>query len=634
MFTRGLRVIVKTYADWGLSSPAFDELSESVDGSSLATANEAQTRYTVIDRFVRSVFCWPDQLVHVEERDIGDQLGYLDYVLRCGDWTVVIEAKKFGAAFPNPTRRRQMSLKGSVLNVGDIGLAISQARAYATSQAASVAVVTNGSVWCCFNPSAEDANGFGLLFFPFDRPEDAEDLFQFLSQTAVERGSLQQLSDEPEPLENRLLAVVHDASDRVGRNTMADYIAPALDQAIYASALMSDAEQMSLNYVDTDARARYDGQLGVHLVDNRPSSITPATRIRRSKKTDELHKVVRLAEPSATPPVTLIIGSVGSGKSTYLKHFELVSGRRMLREKKAHWIYVDFEQMGPGDAPRRFLYAKLRDYIAAEHPFTPTDWAHAVEPAYDDEIRGLARGPLALMFTTNKPAFNQQVTEHVKGDYDKVEPYVDKVLRHLAREQLCSVVLDNIDLYEDDALESAVLAEGLAFSKRVGCQVLICIRDHTYVAHKNDPSLDAYQLRLLWLDPPPFKQVLARRLTAAKQVLRGRSARIALPNTMVLAVSDLSVFFDVVQRSVLAGPAGDLVDSLADGNIRRGLSMTASFLTSWHVQADRAVRQYLEGETDYTFPFHEVFKGAVLGQWLRFKEGRTDVLNLFDAHLG
>jgi len=146
--------------------------------------------------------------------------------------------------------------------------------------------------------------------------------------------------------------------------------------------------------------------------------------------------------------------------------------------------------------------------------------------------------------------------------------------------------------------------------------------------------LDAYELRRLWLDPPPFKEVLARRLTAAKQALKGRSARIALPNTMVLAVSDLSVFFDVVQRSVLAGPAGDLVDSLADGNIRRGLSMIASFLTSWHVQADRAVRQYLEGETDYTFPFHEVFKGAVLGQWLRFKEGRTDVLNLFDAHLG
>jgi hypothetical protein len=399
-----------------------------------------------------------------------------DYVMRCGDWTVVIEAKRYGATFPNPTRRRRLSLKGSVLNVGDIGTAINQARSYA--------VVTNGAVWCCFDPSVDVGGGSGLLFFPFDRAEDAEDLFQLLSQAAVERGSLQQLSNEPEPLENRLLAVVHDADDRVGRNTVADYIAPALERAIYSSGLMSDAEQMALNYVDTDARARYDAQLGVHLADTKPSSIMPATRIRRSKETDELHDVVRLAEPSLAPPVTLVIGSVGSGKSTYLKHFELVSGRGMLVEKKAHWIYVDFEQMGPGDAPRRFLYGKLRDYLAAEHTATPTDWRNAVEPAYDEEVKGLARGPLALLFTTNKPAFNQHVVEHVKGDYDQVEPYVDKVLRYLARQSLCSVVLDNIDLYEDDSLESAVLAEGLAFSKRVGCHVLICIRDHTYVAHK------------------------------------------------------------------------------------------------------------------------------------------------------
>jgi hypothetical protein len=539
--------------------------------------------------------------------------------------TAVIEAKRYGASFPNPTRRRRLSLKGSVLNVGDIGMAINQARAYATSKDASVAVVTNGSVWCCFDPSIEVSKGYGLLFFPFDRPEDAEDLFQLLAQTAVEQGSLQLLSDQPEPLENRLLAVVHDADDRVGRNTVADHIAPALDRAILASGLLTNAEEMALTYVDTDARARYDAQLGVHLADPKPLSVGRATRIRRSKKTDELHDVVSLAEPSQAPPVTLVIGAVGSGKSTYLKHFELVAGRELLAKKKAHWIYVDFEQMGPGDSPRRFLYAKLRDYLAADHPASPTDWANAVEPAYDEVIRGLARGPLSLLFTSNKPAFNPHVVDHIKGDYDRVEPYVDTILEYLSAKQLCSVVFDNIDLYEDDALESAVLAEGLAFSKRVRCHVIICIRDHTYVAHKNDPSLDAYDLRRLWLDPPPFKEVLARRLTAAKHALRGRSARIALPNDMVLAVPDLSVFFDVVQRSVLAGPAGDLVDSLADGNIRRGLSMIASFLTSWHVQADRAVRQYVEGNTGYSFPFHEVFKGTVLGQWLRFKEERSDV---------
>jgi hypothetical protein len=76
---------MRTFADWGQSSTAFDILKESLSGVSLATANEAQTRYTVIDHMVRGVLGWPDNMVSVEERDAGDDLGFLDYVMRCGD---------------------------------------------------------------------------------------------------------------------------------------------------------------------------------------------------------------------------------------------------------------------------------------------------------------------------------------------------------------------------------------------------------------------------------------------------------------------------------------------------------------------------------------------------------------------
>lgn len=147
-------------------------------------------------------------------------------------------------------------------------------------------------------------------------------------------------------------------------------------------------------------------------------------------------------------------------------------------------------------------------------------------------------------------------------------------------------------------------------------------------------QVDAYELRKLWLDPPPFKGVLSARLTYGTKILDGRRADVELANGMHLSVPNLADFLDIVQRSILQGPAGDFIDSLAGGDIRRGLTLTTNFLTSGHVQADRAIKSVLDGGSKYHFPFHEIFKGAALAQWRHFKEGRADVINVFDSRLG
>lgn len=617
--------------DWGEASASFDELTAEVSTTDLTQENEAQTRYTVVNRMVREILGWPDPQVHVEER-LSNM--FFDYVLRSGDETIVVEAKRYGATFPNPTKRRTLRLRGSVLGIGDVGNAIEQVRNYALELGATYAVATNGRCWIAFQPSDNVATGVAHLYFPFEREGDAEAFHMLLSEPAVAEGSLLVVRGPSTELANRLLEVIQDADDRVDRNDLADYIAPVLDVALYADAVLSSVEQLEHNYVATEARSRFDALLKVHLTDSKPTQVVPARRVHRGKSQGELDTIVRAANPSVAPPVTLLIGSVGAGKSTYLKHYELVAGHQSLADKKAHWIYIDFEQMGPGDSPRGFLYKKLRDYLLEDHPNSPTDWTNAVEPAYDSEVSGLARGPLAILFTRDKPAFYKEVSAHIQAEFERTEPYVDRVLTYLSKQSLCVVVLDNIDLYEDEVLETTALAEGLAFSKRTSSHVLVSIRDRTFVRHKNDSVLDAYELKKLWIDPPPFRDVLAARLTFAQKVLRNKDARIPLRNGMVLVVPDLSVFFEIVQRSILAGAAGSFIEAIGDGNIRRGLGLVSNFLTSGHIQANRAMSAYIAGSTQYTFPFHEVFKGTMLGQWKRYKERRSECVNLFEADLG
>jgi hypothetical protein len=621
------------WQDWGEASERFDSLKTFVSGHDILLANEAQTRFDVINRMVREVLSWRHGQVDVEEPVSGSKKGFIDYTLTSGDNTLLIEAKKAGEAFPSPTRRKRLKLSGIVLGAGPICAAIGQVQEYGRVKKADVLVTTNGICWCIFARQAKYENAYGYLLFPFDDAADAESLFNFLSLAQVEKGSLKSISNELPRTADRLLSIVSDADARVDRNNVADFLMPALDNALYADALLDNPEALKRCFVTSEARAKFDSYLGIHLADIKSSLVLPAKRIKTGKDHGHLSQIIEGSEPSFAPPVTLIIGPVGAGKSTYLKHFSGVSGKEVIASTKAHWIYIDFEMMGRLGNPREFIYRSLLEYLGNNHPAHCMDYPNLVAPAYAEDIDKLSRGPLAPILN-NKPLFEEKISEHILSDYHAIEPYVDKLLKYLSQKQLCVLVLDNVDLYEDDTLETSVFAEGLALSKRLRARVIVSIRDTTFVRHKTDSTFDAFELRKLWLDPPPFKAVLSARLTYSRNILKGKHVQIPLSNSMKIDVPDLSVFFDIVQRSILQGHIGDHVAAYADTNIRKGLELVTNFLTSGHIQADRAISSYMKGQTSYYFPEHEIFKGMMLGQWKHYKEGRAECINLFDSRLG
>jgi predicted type IV restriction endonuclease len=386
------------FADWGEASATFDEIYEFARQHDLTGANEAQTRYDVIDRIVQQVLGWKYGQVKVEEHVKGSKSGYVDYLLVAGDRIILIEAKKVGATFPSPTKCKKLKFSGTILANGEIAEAVGQANGYATDKDADVVIVTNGQCWCFYAFKTMTKDAYATLLFPFDNPSDAEQLFVLFAEQNVEFGSLEKVTNELPRTEDRLLTEIADSDGRVDRNNIADHIVPALNLALYADALLSNEDSLRRCFVTSDARTKFDNYLQINLNDYKPDAVQPAKRIKRGKEQDHLEKIIESSVTSHAPPVTLIIGCVGAGKSTYLKHFEKISGAAMLQKKSTHWVNIDFEEMGRQGNPRLFMYEKLKNYLAAEHPENPTDYKHAVEPAYSGEIAGLARGPLSPIF--------------------------------------------------------------------------------------------------------------------------------------------------------------------------------------------------------------------------------------------
>ncbi|MEA4889906.1 MAG: hypothetical protein VB070_10630 [Clostridiaceae bacterium] len=619
--------------DWGVVSDTFDEIYESVKNKDLSLLSEAQTRFSIIDRIIREVLLWENGQITVEESSIASRQGYVDYTLRVADMTIIVEAKKAGLSFPNPTQKSKLKINGSVLGVGEIKNAIHQAREYALSKSADLVVVTNGQCWCYFQRSKTDnyENSYAYLVFPFENIIDAEKLFRHLCMPAVENGSTELITSlAPFEPEKKLIHEVKDSDARVDRNNIADYIAPALDSAFYSGSLLSNKDQLEKCFITSLGRTKFDSTLGIYLSDTKPDVIKPAKRM----KSDSLKVISSMSTSGESKAVTLVIGQVGAGKSTYLKHFEYVSGSDIIAKNRVRWIYIDFEAMGKGVEPRSFIFQELLKYLNMDHKENPIDYKNVIQPAYADEISALARGPYALIYSSDKTEFNRIIQQRIADDFEREEPYVEKVLSYMTKMSTCIIVLDNIDLYEDEILETKVFSEGIAISKRINANIIMSIRDSTFIKHRNDSLFDAYELRKLWLDPPSFRAVLSQRFTYSKKVLEKKSAHIPLENGMFLEVPDLSIFFDIVQRSVLQGETGIFIESIADNNIRKGLSLAINFLSSGHIQADRAIKSYLSGEYNYSFPFHEVFKGSILGQWKLFKEDRAECINIFESKLG
>ena len=70
------------YKDWGQIADTFDIIRSISYNKKPLTANEAQTRFDIIDRIIREVLQWQRGQIQVEEHNQGEKSGYVDYILR------------------------------------------------------------------------------------------------------------------------------------------------------------------------------------------------------------------------------------------------------------------------------------------------------------------------------------------------------------------------------------------------------------------------------------------------------------------------------------------------------------------------------------------------------------------------
>lgn len=603
--------------------------------------NEAETRLKVIDEVLFSVLGWiKDTDVSVEERVTEDGVTrFADYIIRTASTSLIVEAKRAGAAFALPTNKKRLPL-GGVLSEGELGQAIRQVREYCRKKSIPFAAVTNGSAWLVFPAVRIDEISFedseAHIFRSLDDiQERIVEFWELLSRERTLEGNLENELLGRASRDERGVNIrqgLADAGYRLGRNGLYGYIEPAIAVAMSDEALLQDAQALSACYVKTSERLKFDSRLQVHVRDHLPPLGHKTIRVRGKKHTALVDEKIAGSKANLPLRFVVLLGPVGAGKTTFLEYTRRVSAADAI-DRKVIWLPIDFKRSTAADSPRSFILRQLLDMIESDMSFQLGEWLGSVSKAYAETIEALRRGALYLLAKTDPSAFDLKVAEIVGRDRELVEPYVEKILSYASTKWPIFLVIDNVDQLENSDLQEAIFIEAQALARRIRSNVIMSMRESTYLRHRDRPSFDAFQFESFYIDPPNVIPVLSHRFAYAKRVLSGRAVKLTTEKGINIHVPDLSKFFDLTAYSLLEGETGFMLECLSGGDIRRGLALVREFLASGHTNSDRAIATYLSDGL-YRFPRHEVFRGCVLGSFKYFNDSSSLIPNLFDSKLG
>lgn len=616
------------------------EIIQQYDALKLSNANEAETRLKVINHIIYDVLGWTHADVSVEERVSEDKTTtWADYVLRTGMTAIVIEAKKAGAMFDDAPNVRRTQLRGKIM-AGELGEAIVQARDYARKLGIPFAAVTNGNAWIVFPATRVDQvsfqNSSAIIFDSLKSALEADysEFVDLLSRTAAIDGNLENelLGRIENQIEDRRLNRFFTKNfSRITRHSLFPHIESAVVTAFSDDIINNAPDLLEKCYVQTPERIRFDNRIKLHIA--KRDSVTNRTPIRALKEqTNPVSELISAASERARPVAVLLLGSVGAGKTTFLEHTRKVAAKDLFAPKATsypHWLKIDFRDYSTDINPLNFILEDLKRKIGEDEFLR--DYERCVKPAYREEVENLLSGPLFLL-ANDEEERTKRVTNLLMSDYEKTEPYVEKILRYTAEHAPVFLVIDNIDQFDDERDQSRIFASAMALAQRLRLNLICSIREATYIRHRSTPLFDAFDFDAISIDPPNVQAVLSKRFFVARQLLEGKSASFTAENGAEMHISSLSKVIDLVQSSVLGTQLGNLIEVMATGDIRLALRMTREFLQSGWTASGKAYRLF-ESQGFYVMPQHEALRAIMLGNHQVYAEEFSVLGNPFDSRL-
>lgn len=436
----------------------------------------------------------------------------------------------------------------------------------------------------------------------------------------------------------RLIGGLSTQNEEVGRNTFGSTLTASISPVFNPTTRDERSFIAKNGYIPSRRRERYVEPIDRVIRIARPPSETDARLLDDTAKPKELIRRLTSSQ-DLEHKVLLLIGSVGSGKTTFVDHlYEVALPRELI--SSTVWCRID---MNTAPVSPNEIYDWLRLALVqackASIPNEDLEDLDGIKRVFSVEINRFNKG-VGKLYAGDPGVFNVKLAEHIESVQSDRHTSAQAHIRHCCgeRNKLCIIVLDNCDKKTRD--EQLLMFEAAQWlQKEFRALVILPLRDETYDNHRDQPPLDtALKDMVFRIEPPLFQSVLLSRVQIAMNELNrnaGEKLHFTLDNGMRVEYprSDQAFYLSSIVKSLFEHDrfVRRMIVGLSGRNMRRAMEIFLEFCNSAHI-GEEQIFKIRQTEGRYTIPLHQV--ATVLMRMNRrfYDSDHSYVKNLFAAN--
>lgn len=333
----------------------------------------------------------------------------------------------------------------------------------------------------------------------------------------------------------------------------------------------------------------------------------------------------------------LLIGNVGSGKTTFIRYFK----RKFLEEKqselaqKCDWIFLN---MNSAPINNSEIYDWIKQDIITQlknnHKCTDFLSIDTIKKIFRKEVREFENG-LGQLLKNNESEYNSKLYGILSSSMNNNNTLLISLLQYFKESAgtFPIIVLDNCDKRnKEEQLLMFQVAEWLRNTFK--CLVILPMRDSTYDQYRNEPPLDTVVKDLVFrIDPPDLLKVLQSRLDYIIRNTIQEDRTYTLDNGVSVDIGnyELIEYFKCILMAIRQNSMTlDIFYRLSDRNTRYGIQIFEDFCKSGHINSSDFLMMRTVGK-EYVLPSHK-FLNALLRKNRKYYNGEeSNFINLFGS---
>jgi hypothetical protein len=436
-----------------------------------------------------------------------------------------------------------------------------------------------------------------------------------------------------------LLGGVTARDEEIGYNSFGRELAFEFEHIFNPTTAKQRSHIVHNAYVKSQRRRHYADEIERVVYRAIPSTSRRGQTISDTGSPTELLRVLGRGKELQNK-VMLLVGAVGSGKSTFIDYFREVKMSPELRGQTV-WVHVDVNDTPPtGELLEQWVAGQIHQGLRSSEQGVDFDDPMIVKKVYNAELNTLEKRVLSFL-PKNSSKRDESIAAKIQELDSDIQASTKALSRYLCgdRNRLLVVVMDNCD--KGDADEQLKVFQLVRWVQSwLSCLVFLPIRDVTYELYQKKPPLDTvikdYVFRI---EPPPFTSVLRKRIDLTLAELNRRPTNqvlsYRLQNGMEVRypASDLGMYLGCLYKSIFEHDAllRKMLMGLADRNIRRAIEIFIEFCKSGHISEHHILCIRL-AKGDYALPFSVVMR-VLLRLNRRFYDGDSAIIkNLFQSN--